>query len=398
MEAKITIRAGKLDVPGQPIIPYIEGDGVGPEVIGAMRRVVDAAVLSAYQSQRMIAWKELEAGGKAFNNHGEHLPEKTLDDLREHVVAIKGPLTTPVGGGFRSLNVTIRRELELYSCIRPLRFYGAASPLAHPERLDLVVFRENSEDVYVGAELASGSPEAGKLITLLRDFGFGDDLVAEDSAVGIKPLSPGRTRRHVRRALRWALANRRRRVTFVHKGNIMKLTEGAFLRWGYDVCSEEEFKDRIAVDDCLADHMLFEILTRADEYDLLVAPNLNGDFISDAAAAVAGGPGMAPGANIGDTAAVFEANHGSAVRHAGRDDINPSACILSGAMLLDHIGWIEAAAAIRGAVSRTLAERRGTYDLARAWRQAGERNVEELSCSALAVAYIDNLRNAGEDR
>jgi isocitrate dehydrogenase len=397
MSGKITVRAGTLDVPEQPIIPFISGDGVGPEVIAAMRRVVDAAVLYAYKRQRRIAWKELEAGEKAYKNHGEHLPEKTIDELREHVVAIKGPLMTPVAGDFRSLNVAIRRKLELYSCIRPLRYYGAASPLAHPERLDLVVFRENSEDVYVGIELASKSAQAGKLIDLLRQFGFGDDLLAGDSAVGIKPLSPGRTKRHVRRALRWALANHRRRVTFVHKGNIMQLTEGAFLQWGYDVCAEDEFKDRIAVDDCLADHMLFEILTRADEYDVLITPNLNGDFISDAAAAVAGGPGMAPGANIGDALAVFEANHGSAARRAGRDEINPTACVLSGSMLLDYIGWFEAAEAVRGAVSGTLAQHRGTYDLARAWRQAGARDVEELSCSALADAYIDKLRHTGED-
>jgi len=373
-----------------PIIPFIEGDGIGVDITPAMIKVVDSAVERVYENKRKIEWKEILAGEKAFQQTGEHLPQASLESLREHVVGIKGPLTTPVGGGIRSLNVTIRQILDLYSCVRPVRWYGSASPLKHPEQMDVVIFRENTEDVYAGVEYESESLEAKKIIALLKDLGVRDDQVCTDAAVGIKPISPGRTKRHVRKALRWAIAKGRRLATLMHKGNIMKFTEGAFMRWGYEVADEPEFKSKIQVNDRIADNMFQQLLTRTDEYDMIIAPNLNGDYISDAAAAGVGGLGMAPGANIGDGLAVFEATHGSAPKYAGLNKVNPSSLILSAAMMLEYLGWQEAADSIHKSLETTLAQRLGTYDLVRCWRNEGENNVKELSCSGFADALIGN--------
>ncbi len=411
MADRIRIEEGELKVPDEPIVPFIEGDGIGIDISPAMQKVVDAAVAGAYKGRRRIEWREVLAGEKARAETGEYLPEETLEAFREHLVGIKGPLTTPVGGGFRSLNVTIRQVLDLYSCIRPVRWYGSSSPLVHPEHLDLVIFRENTEDVYAGVEYESGGPEALRLISLLRELGVDDTRVTPDAAVGIKPIGPQRSKRHVRKALRYTLDKERRCVTFMHKGNIMKFTEGAFMRWGYEVLDEPEFAGRfvteaelrerggdaggrLVVNDRIADNMFQQILTRTDEYDVIVTTNLNGDYLSDAAAAGAGGLGMAPGGNVGDSVAVFEATHGSAPKYAGQDKVNPSSLILSAAMMLDHMGWEEAAFAIRGSVEKTLRQRKGTYDLVRGWRKDGEDgevDLTELKCSEFAVALVDNL-------
>jgi len=378
-------------VPDNPIIPFIEGDGIGVDITPAMLKVVDAAVKHAYSGKRKIEWKEILAGEKAHKQTGEYLPQATLETLREYIVGIKGPLTTPVGGGIRSLNVTIRQVLDLYSCVRPVRWYGSASPLKHPEKLDVVIFRENTEDVYAGVEYESSSDEAKQIISLLHQLGMNPDKIAGDAAVGIKPISPGRTKRHVRKALRWALEKNRKTVTLMHKGNIMKFTEGAFMRWGYEVADEPEFKGKLTVNDRIADNMFQQLLTRTDEYDMIVAPNLNGDYISDAAAAGAGGLGLAPGANIGDHLAVFEATHGTAPKYAGQDKVNPSSLILSAAMMLEYLGWPEAAAMIHRALEATLSRRTGTYDLVRGWRNEGESNLVELKCSGFAEALVENL-------
>jgi isocitrate dehydrogenase len=391
MPKRISIDGDRLRVPDDPIIPFIRGDGIGVDIAPAMLKVVDAAVKRAYSGKRQIEWKEILAGEKAHEQTGEHLPAATLEALREHVVGIKGPLTTPIGGGIRSLNVAIRQVLDLYSCVRPVRWYGSASPLRHPEKLDIIVFRENTEDVYAGVEYESQSPEAKKIIALLSDLGVDARKVSADAAVGIKPISPGRTKRHVRKALRWALSKNRRQVTLMHKGNIMKFTEGAFMRWGYQVAEEPEFRGKIPVNDRIADNMFQQLLTRTDEYDVIVAPNLNGDYISDAAAAGVGGLGMAPGANIGDHLAVFEATHGTAPKYAGQDKVNPSSLILSAAMLLEYLGWPEAAAMIHRSLETTLSRRTGTYDLIRGWRNQGEENLVELKCSQFAEALVENL-------
>jgi isocitrate dehydrogenase len=388
---RIQIEAGRLKVPDNPIIPFIEGDGIGRDITPAMIKVVDAAVERAFKKKRKIKWTEILAGEKAFQQTGEYLPQATLESLRQHVVGIKGPLTTPVGGGIRSLNVSIRQILDLYSCVRPVRWYGSASPLKHPEQMDVVIFRENTEDVYAGVEYESESPEAKKIIALLFELGVSDDQVCKDSAVGIKPISPERTKRHVRKALRWSIAKSRRLVTLMHKGNIMKFTEGAFMRWGYEVAEEPEFKSKIEINDRIADNMFQQLLTRTGEYDVIVAPNLNGDYISDAAAAGVGGLGMAPGANIGDGLAVFEATHGSAPKYAGQDKINPSSLILSAAMLLEYLGWQAAADSIHKSLETTLAQRLGTYDLVRGWRNEGENDVKQLSCSGFADALVSNI-------
>jgi isocitrate dehydrogenase len=397
-------------VPDEPIIPYIEGDGIGGDISPAMRRVVDAALERAYGGRRRIEWREVLAGEKARREVGNYLPTETLDAFRRHAVGIKGPLTTPVGGGFRSLNVAIRQVLDLYSCIRPVRWYGSSSPLVRPETMDLVIFRENTEDVYAGVEYEAGGPEALRLISLLRELGVNEAKVTPDAAIGIKPIGPERTKRHVRKALRYALEKKRCGVTFMHKGNIMKYTEGAFMRWGYEVIEEPEFAGRfitevelaecgenergqhlLVANDRIADNMFQQILTRTAEYDVIVTTNLNGDYISDAAAAGAGGLGMAPGANVGDEVAVFEATHGSAPKYAGQDKVNPGSLILSAAMMLDYMGWGEAAARIQTAMEGTLKQRRGTYDLVRGWRKDGEQELVELSCSEFAGALIDAL-------
>ncbi len=410
MGEKISVKDGKISVPDNPVIPFIEGDGIGTDITPAMRRVVDAAVEKAYSGQRKIEWKEVLAGDKAREATGEYLPEQTINALQEGVIGIKGPLTTPVGGGFRSLNVAIRQILDLYSCVRPVRWYGSASPLKAPQKMDIVVFRENTEDVYAGVEFESGSPEAKKLIELMREFGVDEKKITPDAAIGIKPMGPERTKRHVRKALRFAVEENRRSATLMHKGNIMKFTEGAFMRWGYEVALENEFKDlfitekqlwdqfngevpqgKLVIKDRIADNMFQQLLTRTDEYDVIISPNLNGDYISDAAAAGVGGLGMAPGANIGDYVAVFEATHGTAPKYAGQDKVNPSSLILSAAMMLDYMGWREAGALIRNATKATLDDRMGTYDLVRGWRNQGETVFTELKCSEFADAIVDHM-------
>jgi len=406
----IRLQQGRLLVPDHPIIPVIEGDGIGVDITPVMQRVVDAAVEKSYAGRRQIEWKGVLAGERAKQEAGDYLPLQTLEDLKDHVVGIKGPLTTPIGEGIRSINVAIRQLLDLYSCVRPVRWYGSASPLRHPQKMDVVVFRENTEDLYAGVEYESDSPGARKLIGLLRELGVDENTISPDAALGIKPMGPSRSKRHIRKALQYALDHQRRQVTFMHKGNIMKFTEGAFMRWGYQVTGEAGFAGRfvseeelwkqhdgkapdgrIPVNDRLADNMLQQILTRTDEYDVIVTPNLNGDYLSDAAAAGVGGLGMAPGANIGDGLAVFEATHGSAPKYAGQDKVNPSSLILSAAMMLEYLGWNEAARAIQRSLETTLQKRLGTYDLIRGWKNQGEENLTELSCSGFAGALVDNL-------
>ncbi len=387
---------GSLAVPDRPIIPYIEGDGVGPEIWRAASAVLDAAVARAYGGGRRIAWREIYAGEKAAARFGADtfLPEETIAAIAEHAVAIKGPLTTPVGGGFRSLNVALRQRLDLYACVRPVRYFpGVPSPMRHPERLDVVIFRENTEDIYAGIEWPSGSPEAEALAGFLSSrLGA---AVRPGSALGIKPVSPEGCRRLVRRAVRYAVDRGRKSVTLVHKGNIMKWTEGAFREWGYALAAEEfagavvregeggEGSGAVVIKDRIADSMFQQLLLRPEEYDVIATTNLNGDYLSDACAAQVGGLGLAPGANIGDRAAVFEATHGSAPKHAGKDRVNPGSLILSGAMLLEHIGWAEAAALVVRALGDTIRAGTVTYDLARQMEGA-----REVGCGAFAAAVM----------
>ncbi len=411
MADKIRVEQGKLVVPDEVVIPYIEGDGIGVDITPAMIRVVDAAVEKAYGGKRKIVWKEVLAGEKAHQATGEYLPEETLQAFREYIVGIKGPLTTPVGGGIRSLNVTIRQVLDLYSCVRPVKWLGSPSPLKDPSKVNLVIFRENTEDVYAGVEWPSGTEEAQKIIRFLHEeMGISPNVVLPSAGVGIKPISPERTKRHVRKALRWAFEHGFNRVTLMHKGNIMKFTEGAFRNWGYEVAKEEEFAGRVITEDELweryngeipegkvllndriADNMFQQLLTRTGEYQIIVTPNLNGDYISDEGAALVGGLGMAPGANIGDHIAVFEATHGTAPKYAGQDKVNPSSLILSAAMMLQYMGWKEAATLIEEGIRKTLAQHRGTYDLVRGWKAEGITDAEELKCSEYAQAIIDNM-------
>ncbi len=394
---------GKLIVPDEPIIPYIEGDGTGPDIMRAAMPVWNAAVEKAYGGKRKVHWKEILAGEKAFKETGNYLPEETIEAMREHVVSIKGPLTTPVGGGFRSLNVTIRQVLDLYSCVRPVRWVpGVPSPVKHPELVDMVVFRENTEDVYAGLEWEAGSKEAKRLIEFIRDE-LGKEI-REDSGIGIKPISRFGTRRHVRKAIQYALDHGRRSVTLVHKGNIMKFTEGAFRNWGYEL-AREEFGDvtitedelwekydgklpegKILINDRIADAMFQWALLRPAEYDVLCMPNLNGDYMSDALAAQVGGLGMAPGANIGDGYAVFEATHGSAPKYAGLDKVNPSSVILSGAMMFEYLGWKEVADLIWEGISRAVQDKVVTYDLARQIEGA-----KEVKCSEFGQAVAERI-------
>ncbi len=392
---------GTLEVPSHPNIGFIEGDGVGPDIWAAARGVLDAAVAKAYPGKRKICWVELMAGEKAYRTTGEYLPERTLEMLRQCVVAIKGPLTTPVGGGIRSVNVTLRQVLDLYACIRPVRYYpGIPAPVKHPERVNVVIFRENTEDLYTGIEWPAGSPEAKKLLMILRDqFGI---TLPEESGIGVKAMSRAGTERLVRRAIQYALAKGLASVTLVHKGNIMKFTEGAFREWGYGL-ARAEFPEqtltevelfekfhgaaptgRVVIKDRIADSMFQQALLRPEEYHVLATPNLNGDYLSDALAAQVGGIGMSPGANIGDTCAVFEATHGSAPKYAGMDKVNPGSLILSGVMMLEHLGWTEAAERIRGGLERTIAERIVTYDLARQMDGA-----KEVRCSEFARAIVE---------
>lgn len=395
---------GKYQVPDQPIIPFIEGDGIGPDIWRASQKVFDAAVAKAYNGQRKIAWTEIYAGEKARDLYQEWLPKESLDAIRQYYIAIKGPLTTPVGGGFRSLNVAIRQILNLYACIRPVKYYkGVPSPVKNPERMDVVVFRENTEDVYSGIEYRQGTPEVKKLIDFLKSE-FGAE-VREDSGIGIKPISITGSKQLVRKAIDYTLANNRRNLTLMHKGNIMKFTEGAFKEWGYELAAQE-YSDRMISEDALwekhdgkvpagktvikdriADNMLQQILTRTDEYDVIATPNLNGDYISDACAAQVGGLGMAPGANVGDELGVFEATHGTAPKYAGQDKVNPSSVILSGVLMLQYLQWGEAGDLIEKAIEKAILQQRVTYDLARQM----EGNVKPLKTSQYADAIIDNL-------
>src|SRR5437868_4582085 len=447
---KITVEGAKLNVPDKPIIPFIEGDGTGRDIWSASRRVFDAAVEKAYGGKRRVVWYEIFAGEKAFNQFGEWLTDDSVKAIAEFAVAIKGPLTTPVGGGIRSLNVTLRQVLDLYACVRPVRYFdGVPSPVRRPEKVDVVIFRENTEDVYAGVEFSSGSARATEIISLLnQQYGY---KVREDSGIGIKPISPTGTKRLVRRAIKYALDFNKPSVTLVHKGNIMKFTEGAFRDWGYELAKDEfrnqivteretwilgnreknaslndeanarliepgfdqmsekqraavvneirqtvaaiwathgngEWQKKLLIKDRIADSIFQQILIRPDEYSILATPNLNGDYLSDAAAAQVGGLGMAPGANIGDNAAVFEATHGTAPKYADRDMVNPSSVILSGVMMFEHLGWREVSDKIVDALTRTIQQKRVTYDLHR--QMVG---AQKLKTSEFASAIIENM-------
>lgn len=404
---KITMGAdGKLNVPDHPIITYIEGDGTGPDITKASMMIWNAAVEKAYGGKRKIEWMEVYAGEKSNAVYGEGtwLPQETMDAIREYGISIKGPLTTPVGKGFRSLNVTLRQQLDLYVCLRPVRYFtGVPSPVKHPEKTDMVVFRENTEDIYAGIEWSSGSPEAQKVIDFLQnEMGVSKIRFPETSAIGIKPVSKEGSERLVRAAIEYAIANNRKSVTLVHKGNIMKFTEGGFKDWGYEL-ARREFGDKVAVaadcdwkapegkiliKDCICDAFLQQILTRPDEYDVIATMNLNGDYVSDALAACVGGIGIAPGANINYKTgmAIFEATHGTAPKYAGMDKVNPSSLALSGEMLLRHIGWTEAADLVGKGIEGAITKKLVTYDFARLMEGA-----TELSCSGFAKAVVDAM-------
>jgi isocitrate dehydrogenase len=398
--AAIIRKNGQLVVPDRPIVPFIEGDGTGPDIWRASVRVFDAAVKNAYGEKRKLVWFEVPAGQKAKEFSGEWLPNDTLEAVKAYKVAIKGPLTTPVGGGIRSLNVTLRQVLDLYACVRPVRYYkGTPAPVTHPERMNVVIFRENTEDVYAGIEWAKGTPQAETIIKFLeREMG---KRVRIDSGIGIKPISETGTKRLVRMAIAYALMNGRKVLTLMHKGNIMKFTEGAFRDWGYEV-AKAEFRDRVVteeeigqgassdgkliINDRIADSVFQQVLTRTSDYDVFAAPNLNGDYLSDACAAQVGGLGMAPGGNIGDDIAFFEATHGTAPKYAGKDMVNPGSVILSGVMMLRYLGWREAADLIEAALEKTILQRKVTYDLARQMEKA-----TELKTSQFADAIIGNM-------
>jgi isocitrate dehydrogenase len=394
---------GNLVVPDFPVIPFIEGDGIGPDIWHASRRVLDAAVSSAFGDKRKIQWMEILAGEKAFNQSQSWLPYETLEAIKTYRVAIKGPLTTPVGKGIRSINVGLRQELDLYACVRPVKYIaGIPSPMLRPSDVDMIIFRENTEDVYMGLEWEAGSSTAQKIIDLVK----AEDgrSIRPDSGVGIKPISRFGTRRLVRMAIEYALAHQKKSVTIVHKGNIMKFTEGAFRSWGYDV-AQEEFgdktitenelwekhggkvpPDKVLIKDRIADAMFQQILLRPSEYDVLAMPNLNGDYMSDALSAMVGGLGLAPGANIGDGIALFEATHGTAPKYAGQDKVNPGSLILSGAMMLDYLGWKTAADNVREGLTKAVANKRVTYDLARQMNGA-----VEVKCSEFAEEVVRQM-------
>ncbi|MDE2023925.1 MAG: NADP-dependent isocitrate dehydrogenase [Gammaproteobacteria bacterium] len=424
--ARIAINSDTtLSVPERPVIPFIEGDGIGADVTPVMRKVVDAAVHKAYRGQRRIAWLEIYAGEKALQKYGrdQYLPEETLRALREYVVSIKGPLGTPVGGGIRSLNVAMRQALDLYACVRPIRYFpGVSTPMKESELTDMVVFRENTEDIYAGIEWAAGTPQVHRVVTFLQDqMGVTGIRFPGSSAIGIKPVSKEGSQRLVRKAIRYCVDHDRVSVTLVHKGNIMKYTEGAFRDWGYQLAKEEfgavdmdggpwcKFKNArtghdIVVKDVIADNFLQQILMRPEDFDVIATLNLNGDYISDALAAQVGGIGIAPGGNIGDGYAVFEATHGTAPGFAGKDRVNPGSIVLSAEMMLRYLGWVEAADFILHGVARTIAARIMTYDLARL-RQAirvskreiaGRRNVEEKMQSLIPGATLVGCSGFGE--
>jgi isocitrate dehydrogenase len=398
---RIEWKNGAFTVPDDPIIPFIEGDGTGPDIWRASRRVFDAAVEKVSGGKRRVAWLEVLAGEKAHQATGEWLPEATLEAVRTHRIAIKGPLTTPIGGGIRSLNVALRQILELYACVRPVRYFrGVPSPMKAPEKLNVVIFRENLEDVYAGIEYQSGSPEAEKL----RDFLVSSfkAKIAPGSGIGIKPMSPANSKRLVARAIRHAISRGRPSVTLVHKGNIMKFTEGAFRDWGYEVAREQFAAEtiteadlgkleqaagkRVIVKDRIADSMFQQVLLRPDEYSVLATPNLNGDYLSDACAAQVGGLGMAPGANMGDGYGVFEATHGTAPKYAGQDKVNPASLILSGVMMFEELGWPDVAEAIIRGIEGAIAAGTVTYDLARQMP-----NAREVPTSGFAEAIVNHL-------
>lgn len=417
---KITVENGALNVPNNPIIPYIEGDGIGPDIWAASARVLEASVKKAYNGEKSIVWKEVLAGQKAFDQTGEWLPSETLDVIREYLIAIKGPLTTPVGGGIRSLNVALRQELDLYTCVRPVRYFdGVPSPVKRPEDTDMVIFRENTEDIYAGIEFAAGSDEVKKIIAFLQnEMGTKNIRFPETSGIGIKPISEEGTKRLVRASLNYIIKEGRESLTLVHKGNIMKFTEGAFKTWGYEV-AEQEFAEhtftwnqydqikaeqgaeaadkaqadalasgKILVKDSIADIFLQQILTRPSEFDVVATMNLNGDYISDALAAQVGGIGIAPGANINYLTghAIFEATHGTAPKYAGLDKVNPSSVILSGVLMLEHLGWNEAAKLVMDSMEKTISSKVVTYDFARLMDGA-----TEVKCSEFADELIKNL-------
>jgi len=404
-ETKISINSdGTLDVPEYPIIPFIEGDGIGPDIWQATRRVIDQAIGVAFQGNKKIAWQEIYAGEKGYQKTGQWLPDETLTAIRDHCVAIKGPLTTPVGKGIRSVNVAIRQKLDLYACVRPVCYLDPVpSPMKHPEKIDMVVFRENTEDLYAGIEWAAGQEETDRVVRFLSEQM--QVVLPKKVGIGIKPISEGNTKRLVARAVAYAIENGLTSVTLMHKGNIMKFTEGAFCQWGYEVAKEQfanqtlteaELYDqfngqvpagKVVIKDRIADMLFQQVLLRPDEFQVIATPNLNGDYISDALAAQVGGLGMAPGANISDACAVFEATHGTAPKYAGLDKVNPSSLILSGAMMLDHLGWQKAAAGIRAALQTTIRAGFVTYDLAR--QIAGAR---EVKCSEFAAKIIDAMR------
>ena len=407
MSEKISLKDGKLVVPANPVIPYIEGDGIGPDITRAAQLVLNAAVEKAYGGARAIAWKEVLAGEKAFKQTGEWLPVETLEACRDYIVSIKGPLTTPVGGGIRSINVAMRQELDLYVCLRPVRYFkGVPSPVKRPELTDMVIFRENTEDIYAGIEWMNGTPEVEKVKAfLLGEMGVTKIRFPNSSSIGIKPVSQEGTERLVRAALEYAIANDRKSVTLVHKGNIQKFTEGAFRDWGYALATREygaqlidkgpwrSFKNpktgrEIVVKDCICDAFLQQILTRPAEYDVIATLNLNGDYVSDALAATVGGIGIAPGANINyqTGVAVFEATHGTAPKYAGLDKVNPGSLILSGEMMLRHLGWNEAADLVIAAMDKVIAEKTVTYDFARQMEGA-----KEVKCSEFAAALAQAM-------
>ncbi|HQR31575.1 MAG TPA: isocitrate dehydrogenase (NADP(+)) [Blastocatellia bacterium] len=399
---RITVKNNKLVVPDNPTLPYIEGDGIGRDIWKASQRVFDAAVEKAYGGKRRVVWYEVFAGEKAFSKFNEWLPKGTLDAIQHFIVAIKGPLTTPVGGGIRSLNVSLRQVLDLYACVRPVRYFnGVGAPVKHPEKLDVIIFRENTEDVYSGIEFQEGSDRAAKLIEFLKDYGY---QINQDSGIGIKPISITGTKNLVRRAIQYAVDHKKTVVTLVHKGNIMKYTEGAFRDWGYQL-AKEEFRDhivtedelwkdhngklpegKILINDRIADAMFQQLLLRPDEYQVIATPNLNGDYLSDACAAQVGGLGLAPGANIGDAAAVFEATHGTAPKYADKDVINPGSVMLSGVMMFEHMGWQEVADMITNAIVKTIEQKKVTYDLERQMEGA-----TKVKTSEFATAIIENM-------
>ncbi|SDK42816.1 NADP-dependent isocitrate dehydrogenase [Sediminibacillus albus] len=418
---KITVENGVMNVPDRPVIPFIEGDGIGPDIWAAARRVIEAAVDKAYNGKKSIEWKEVYAGQKAYDKFGEWLPEETLNTIRDYKIAIKGPLTTPVGGGIRSLNVALRQELDLFTCLRPVRYFdGVPSPVKRPEDTDMVIFRENTEDIYAGIEWQKGSDEVKKVIEFLQnEMGVHKIRFPETSGIGIKPVSEEGTKRLVRAAIDYAINEGRKSVTLVHKGNIMKFTEGAFKAWGYEVAQEEyadkvftwweydrivdekgkeaankaqeeaEKAGKIIIKDAIADIFLQQILTRPKEFDVVATMNLNGDYISDALAAQVGGIGIAPGANINyETGhAIFEATHGTAPKYAGQDKVNPSSVILSGVLMLEHLEWREAADLITKSMDKTIASKEVTYDFARMMEGA-----KEVKTSGFGDALIKNMQ------